>query len=289
MRITESRMIELASLATSQAQQRVADASAQVSSGQRVQQPSDDPAAWAQAERLGVRSAESTQRGSAIASARGSLSATDGALATIASALAQAQALATQMANGTIDASQRGVAAVQVQSLRDTIVAAANALDGNGGYLLAGSQGGSPPFSSAGYSGDGVQRQIEIAEGQSALVTISGLALTSSWGVDIIGTLNTLAGQLGANNAGGVSALLSTLEQANAQVSQARSTIGNQMSTLDAADQARQAFEQQLAQQRSTAVDADAVGAASSLAQAKNALDSAQTVAQLIVQLTQPK
>lgn len=47
MRITQSRLIEIASTSVGKARDRTGDASIQLSSGIRVAKPSDDAAAWA--------------------------------------------------------------------------------------------------------------------------------------------------------------------------------------------------------------------------------------------------
>ena len=289
MRVTESRMMQLASQHMSQAQSKVAESADAVASGVRVNKPSDDPTAWAAAERAKARETASTARGTAIGRAKSQLQATDGALGTIQTAIARARELANQMANGTLDSAQRSAAAVEVQALRDTVLSSANATDGDGLHLLAGSQGTTNPFTLAAYSGDGAQRQIQINEMMSVRVRLNGLVLTAAGGVDIIGVMNQLATDLSANNVAGVQTGLTDLATATTQLSTARGSVGAELSTLNSADDARMAFEEQLDKDQAAQVGADPIQAASQLAQAKNALETTQTVAQMITQLTQTK
>jgi flagellar hook-associated protein 3 FlgL len=289
MRVTESRMMQLASQHMSQAQSRVAETADAVASGIRVNKPSDDPTAWAAAERAKARETSSAARGTAIGRAKSQLQASDGALGSIQSAIARARELANQMANGTLDANQRSAAAVEVQALRDTVLSSANSVDGDGLHLFSGSAGTTTPFTLAAYNGDGANRQLQINEMLSVRVRLNGLVLTGASGVDIIGVLDTLSTDLSANNVAGVQTGLTDLATATTQVSNARGTVGAELSTLNSADDARQAFEEQLSKDQAANIGADPVQAASALAQAKNALEATQTVAQLITSLTQTK
>jgi len=66
MRITGSHLADLAAAATARAQDKVAEATEVASSGLRVARPSDDPAAWAAAQRDKVRQVLAAGTGSAI-------------------------------------------------------------------------------------------------------------------------------------------------------------------------------------------------------------------------------
>ena len=126
MRVTQSYMMERAAAATTNAQSKVATASDEVTSGLRVTQPSDDLVGWEEAQRAGIRQDESTSRGTAISLGLDKLQSADSALSNINSTLTTAISLANQMANGTLNATQRSAAAQQVQTLHDQVLAAAN-------------------------------------------------------------------------------------------------------------------------------------------------------------------
>jgi flagellar hook-associated protein 3 FlgL len=287
VRVTQSYMMEQAAVATSSAQSKVATASAEVTSGVRVNVPSDDLVGWEQGQRAGIRAAESTQRGTAITLATGKLQSTDGALSSISDALTTARSLANEMANGTLNAPQRQAAAVQVQALHDSVLASMNSLGSDGKPLFAGSQTGTPFSSSDVYSGDGVTQSVEISEGHSQSVGVSGTVFTASAGVDILGTLTGLVGALNSNSAAGIQTSIANLTTATTQIASAQGDVGSQEAALTAADSARSTFETNLAKVQSDSVGADTVTAASTLAQAQNGLNAAETVAQLIQQLAQ--
>src|SRR5260370_38069251 len=126
MRVSESRMIDLATQAVSDARAKAADAQHVMSSGNQVTLPSDDLTAWAEGMRAQSRLDLSHARGTAIGRAKDSLSATDGTLNTISSIVNQVRELSVQMANGTFGARERANAATQVLALRAAAIAAAN-------------------------------------------------------------------------------------------------------------------------------------------------------------------
>src|SRR5262245_24934078 len=114
MRVTENRMMELSATAVASARDRVARASSQLSSGERVSLPSDDPTAWAQGLRADARAIASHSRGRTIGQALDDLAADDGALSTIGDLLRTALERAVQLGNGTYSATERAVAAKEI-------------------------------------------------------------------------------------------------------------------------------------------------------------------------------
>jgi flagellar hook-associated protein 3 FlgL len=291
MRITETRMLDMVTTSVADARDRAATASGVLSSGVRVAKPSDDPAAWAQGERAEVRKAMSQDRGQAIGLAVDGLQATDGSLATVTGALSQLGALATQGANGTLDASSRKALADQVRALRDSALAALNQKGPDGSFLLSGSRGTAAPFTAAGgFVGDASVRAVQTAEGQTAPGTVTGNDLTSAGGgVDVLSIFDQLASALDTNDVPAMQATMPSIKTAVGQVAEMRSLVGERLSALQSADEARQSFEDALAQRHATAVEADPVAAASNLTQASTVLEAARASAQQIVALLQQR
>jgi flagellar hook-associated protein 3 FlgL len=288
MRITETRMWELATDAVGAARDRVAQTGEIMQTGVRVTRPSDDLAAWSQGERAAVRKSMSADRGDAIGSARDGLSATDAALATMTTTLTKLNELAIQAANGTLSASDRAGLAAEVDDLREGALAALNQKGLDGSYLLGGSQATVAPFSSGGlWQGDGIGRVIETSENSSATVSVSGQALTAANGVDVLGVFATLSTALKTNDVATVQSSLPQLQQAIAQVATLRTDVGTRIAALDDADGARQSFEQTLAETHARAVESDPVEAASNLTAASNALSAARASVQQLLSLLQ--
>jgi flagellar hook-associated protein 3 FlgL len=286
MRVTESRMIELAGAGVARARERAAQSGEQLSSGVRVAHPSDDPVAWGEGMRAEARAAASGGRGQAIARSRERLVDVDGALAGIGEVLARARELAIELGNDSYAAGDRAAAAVEVRGLRAQVLALANLQASDGEYLLAGSQGGSAPFDPTGaYLGDDARRSVEVGEGQQAVVGVPGSVLTVSSGVDILGALDSLASALAANDGVQIRAGVGSMATAVGQVASARADVGARMAALDLADNARRDLELRLAGEHDDAVAVDPVAAASSFARAQNALEAARVAAQAMIAL----
>jgi flagellar hook-associated protein 3 FlgL len=290
MRITGTRLIELATTATSRAQERVADASDIMSSGMRVERASQDPTAWAAGRRAADRATLSSARGDAIGATRTRLAETDRALGAIGGIVESARALAIQGANDTLDPNARAAIGAQMQQLFAEALGAANTQTSDGEYVLAGGRSDVAPFDAAGvYNGDAGVRSLETAEGVTQAMSVPGSTLTAASGIDVLPTLSALATALSTNDRPGIQAAIANLELAGKQVSRARGDGGGALAALDSVDQARAGFEVELAKQRASAVEADPIAAASALAQSAQALEGAQAVAVRVIALVRPR
>ncbi len=290
MRITGSHLIDLATTATSRAQERLADAAGTMSSGKRVELASQDPTAWAAGRRAADRALVSSARGDAIGASRTRLAETDRALGTIGGVVETARTLAIQGANDTLDADARAAIGAQMRLLFGEALGAANTQTSDGEYVLAGDRSDLPPFDAAGvYAGNAGVRTIETAEGVSQALSVPGSALTAGAGVDVLPTLSALATALSTNDKPGIQAALANLELAGKQVSRARGDGGGALAALESVDLARGGFEVELAKQVASAVDADPIAAASELARSAQVLEGAQAVAVRVISLVRPR
>jgi flagellar hook-associated protein 3 FlgL len=288
MRITAGHIIDLAAAATARNQSDVATASSVASSGLRVQQASDDPSAWAAAQRDRVRETLSDGHAQTITTARETLDQTDGALSTISGLVSQARSLAVQGGNATYSAAQRADLGTQVQGMFESALAAANTQTGDGEYVLAGSKTSTAPFDASGnYQGDATERTASTGEHNSSPMNVSGSVLTASSGVDVLPELQKLATALSTNDTAGIQAGIDALSKVTDQVSSARARVGTGLAALNDADSARQALSTNLQGFVSNLVEADAVGAASTLARATQALNMSQTVTAHIISTLQ--
>jgi flagellar hook-associated protein 3 FlgL len=279
MRITANRLIDLSAAATTKQQARVADLSAEVSSGLRVTTPSDDPTAWLSAQRTKLRAALSQGAGAAVATSRDRLATTDTALASLGDVVSQVRALAVQAASASYDATSRAALGGQVHGLFLAALGNANVQGADGEYLLAGSLAAAAPFTATGaYVGDAGARAVPADGGVTSAVSIPGSQLTAAAGVDVLPLLDKVATAMSANDLPTLLTTLPDLETAVKQVASARSQAGSAVNVLDQATTARDALEQQLHATIARDVEIDGVGAASELAQATQALAVSRAV-----------
>ena len=145
MRVTQSLMLRHQSAALSAAYARLFQVQAQLSSGKRLLQPSDDPSSIRPA--LDVRTARArleqvTRNGSFAAGELGSM---DGVLQGVSDLVTRARELAIEGANGTLTQADRDGIAIEVDGILQQIVSLANSR-GASGYLFAGGMKSEIPF-----------------------------------------------------------------------------------------------------------------------------------------------
>lgn len=289
MRVTSTRMIDLAAAATTKNQAAVAHASDELSSGMRVNAPSDDPAAWLAAQRTKLRQALSQGSGAAMASGRDRLVSTDNALASLGDVVSQVRSLAVQGASATYNPANRAGLGDQVRGLFQNALDAANARGNDGEFLLAGSASLTQPFDATGvYHGDATVRSLPGDTTNTTPVTIAGTALTAARGVDVLPLLDRVATALSTNDMATLTAALPDLDTAVKQISSARTTGGSAMNVIDQATSAHAVMEQDMTAAISKFVEVDTVTAAGELAKATQALEVSRTVSQHIVSVLAP-
>ena len=173
MRISTASQYEASIDSLQQRQLELTQSQARLTSGKRIAQPSDDPAAAARAERA-------FQAGQRIASAQRSVEASRSAMQLTESALGQTSELLQSAretlvaaGNGSYSASDRASQAQQLAQLRGQLLSLANQSNSAGGYLFGGQGGASQPFLDA---PGGVQSAA--TGGQSLLSSTEQMPLT---------------------------------------------------------------------------------------------------------------
>ena len=151
------------------AQESLATTQRQLATGQRVNQPSDDPIAAARIQELERAVAQQDVYVNNIGRVRQRLNAEEDALSSAGEVIQRVRELAVQASSDTVNESDRQLIAVELRERRDQLIAIANTRDGDGEYLFAGSQSTTRPFVAAAggvdYVGDSVQRELLIGPG----------------------------------------------------------------------------------------------------------------------------
>ncbi len=179
MRISTSSIYSsnISSLDTLQVQ--IAQTTQQISTGQRILDPSMDPVGAARAIELTLSSSTNTQYGANNTAATNSLSLSDGILQSVTSLLQSAHDTAVTGAGGnSMSDANRKALATDLQGRLNDLLGLANSTDGNGNYLYSGSQGSVQPFvntaSGVVYQGDDVQRKMQVAPSRQISSSDSG-------------------------------------------------------------------------------------------------------------------
>lgn len=172
MRIATATANERATEAISRQRARMTELQSKLASGQRVEKPSDDPAAAAQAERLRARDARLSAEGRMIDHARTTLQQADAAMGSAMEEMQTVRELLLSAQNDTTNATDRAAIAVQVRGSLANLVAIANQRNAAGGYVFGGAGTQAAPFTESGAIAYGPQG------GEQLTATDPGLALT---------------------------------------------------------------------------------------------------------------
>ena len=178
MRITTANAFESSVSNLQRRQQAVTQAQEQLTSGKRVNKPSDDPAAAAAAERALAAESRSKAQLRALDSSRQSMQLSESALGDAGELMQQARELLVSAGNGTYTDVNRKVIGEALRGLRDNLLAVANRSDGAGRFIFGGQGADSNPLidGPGGVRYDGASGQLMGASGEASPLSIDGQA-----------------------------------------------------------------------------------------------------------------
>jgi flagellar hook-associated protein 3 FlgL len=159
-------------------QVQIANTTQQLATGQRIQNPADDPVGAARASEITQANSANTQYTTNRTAAINTLSLSEGILDGATSLLVDAHTTAITGISGSLSDSSRKGLALDLQNRLNDLLGLANSTDGAGSYLFSGAQGSVKPFvDTAGgvvYQGDDVQRKVQVASARQLSSTDSG-------------------------------------------------------------------------------------------------------------------
>lgn len=258
----------------------------QISSGKRINRPSDDPNAYAVAEEMETLGNQFDRRKSTIESARSFVDRTQQALDSMGDLFAQAKEKGVQAANDTVSDSDREAIAQELRSLKSEVVDRLNTRH-NDEYLFAGNRTTTQPFNADGsvngaYSDIDGERQRAISRNQRQTVNVTGAELHQydndpSTTKTITGALDGLISAVDPNDAS-VTDIQAQLEEVTAardhvfSMGTKAGTIGDRLSV---AEEQLEAAKLNAEERQSEAEDTDIAKAASTLRQKQTQLQAA--------------
>ena len=148
MRISTQMMYEQNMRGITDSQSRWLSYGEQMSTGKRVNRPSDDPIAASQAFVLSQSQSQNSQFALARTFATQKVSLEDNVLAQVNSAISSVREKLVYASNGTLNDDDRLALATDIQGIRDQLMNLANTTDGNGRFIFAGYKTESAPFDS---------------------------------------------------------------------------------------------------------------------------------------------
>lgn len=281
MRITDNTIYRdaLSNLNTSQAS--VAKYEEQISSGKKLNQPSDDPQAAAQDVGAYADLGTLTAYSSASDTANAGLSVVDSALSDIVNQLTSAKTSAQAAEGSTVTASQRQAAVTALQGIKQSLAADLNT-SYQGVYVFSGTKATTVPFTVSGttvsaYQGNSATSSVDIGQHVSVAVTLDGQSITQgSDPADVFSNIDNLITAIQSGDNAGISSGISSLDNAFNRAVSAQTGVGVSLNRLTSQSAHLTNMQTSLQTQISGYEDAD-------LAQAITGLQRAQTSQQAAI------
>ena len=141
----------------------------QLSTGRKINSPSDDPVGAARLQEIerAVQVQEVYDRN--VSRTRQRLQVEESAIKDAGNLIQRVRELTVQASNAPLSDGDRGQIAVELRQRLDQLVALANTRDGDGEFIFAGAQAGIRPFVNVdgeiAYQGDSIQRELSIGPG----------------------------------------------------------------------------------------------------------------------------
>lgn len=281
MRVTDSMRYAALGRSNAAASERVLNASKQASTGLRVNGPADDPGAFARISAKDGTISRLDGRKRSLDRSLGDAQVAESALASGSDIMARAKELAVQMSDGSLNASQRAVAASEVTQLRQALVAVANTR-GSSGYVFGGTKSNAAPIDASGnFVGNDGSIDVEIGDGVRIRGNASGAnAFTAAGGRDVLADLDGLANALTTNNLSAVQGSIDNLGKGFDQIVHARTDIGISLDRIHTASSVTDSMATAVRQAKAPDAEIDATTAYTNLAEANSAYERSIAITQ---------
>jgi flagellar hook-associated protein 3 FlgL len=268
MRVNPNPLPDLLA-ALEQTQQQINTDLQQISSGQSVTVPSDNPGAAAALVQNAAQTSTADQFLRSIGSVQGEVASADSTLSSVTTALQRAISLGVEAANGTLNASDRAAIATEVQGIQTQLVSLAN-LSYQGSYVFAGTATQTAPYaldpasaSGVTYAGNSNTNSITLGNDFTLQTNVPGSQLFSAAGSDVFQSIQDLL--TGLQTGTGIAAAVGEVNSAANYLDAQRVFYGNAENQLTAQQTYLNTDTTSLAQQQNTLGGADLATAISNL------------------------
>ena len=273
-----------------QAQQAVNNASEQLSTGRRVNLPSDDPAADAAMVQENSQSAAIDQYTASSDSLTDALNTGDSTLSSVVTLLQQASSLAVEASGSGLSQSDLSSIAAQVSDIQSQMVSLANTSFG-GQYIFGGTASTTPPYvadaSNPGqidYVGNSQQNKVQIGTGISVAANLPGSSIFSQSGANVFDALQSLSTALQSGNAATIASAGTAITTALGAVSTAQVFYGNTVDELSSNESWLSQEKLNITSYQNTLVASNTAAAATDATQAETVLSASVAAAAQIDQ-----
>jgi len=261
------------------ADQNLVNISDQLSSGKKINEPSDDPVGFGQAISMQSLQAGIQQYVSNLNTANGSLGTADNTLSSMSTQMNQAYSLAVEGASSTMDQTSLNAIVSQISQIQSQIVNLANTQGPDGSYLFAGQKTSTEPYTVQGntlvFNGDTNTINAEIGPGQTLQSNVLGEPMITT----MYNNLETLKNDLSGGNTGAISDVdIANIQSSLSTISATRGQVGAKMQTISSLTSQYQVQSDNLTKNISNIEDVDMASAAVQYQEASQAYSAALSV-----------
>jgi flagellar hook-associated protein 3 FlgL len=292
MRVTQAGFYNQASQQMREQQAKVFETQAQLSSGKKLQQPSDDPALATAINNLKSQIDVNQRYLSNLNHMQDTLKMQESTVAGSLDLVSRIKELSIQGANDTYSGSDRKTMAIEVKELITALADLGNTRGTDGAYLFSGYSQGQAPFASSStgavtYTGSTDSLKVMVDDGRSMQLGISGSDifgsvehLNTSTGatsrIDLFATLNDMHAALLTNNGDAVRESLDKVSSVHEHIIAQQSNIGSRMKRVETLTHAVEDKDYTYKVLQSNMEDLDYIEAASRLKNQSLALQAGQ-------------
>lgn len=259
----------------------------QLSSGQRINKPSDDPVGIQNAMHIKSNIASVTQWKNNADEALQFMNTTDSTMGDMTSILQRVRELAVQGANGTLATNDRGAIADEVDQLSSQLTMMANTQVGSK-YMFSGTATDKELIPSSGTSqANGQDIKFEVGNNLNIPVSVNGQTLFGKAGTNppgIIDTLSELSTALKNNDSTGINNALGNVDTNIANVINQRADLGARINRITAIQNQLDSTSINLQQNLSSIQDADMAKTITDFTNQQNVYKAALSVGAKIIQ-----
>jgi flagellar hook-associated protein 3 FlgL len=261
----------------------------QLSTGKRVNRPSDDPAAAATVVQNQAEQDRIDQYTQSVNSLNSQFQTADATLSTMVTSLNRAVSLGVEAGNSSLSDQNRKSIAQEAQGVLDQLVQLANT-SFNGNYIFAGTKSTQQPFtvtaSGITYNGNSGINQVAIADGRTLQSNLPGNQIFQSSGSDVLGSVQQLVTALQSGDTTAIQTATSSISSALNYLNGQRVFYGNGMDQLSDDTTMLNSTKLNLQAQQTALVGADPTQAATDLSKAETANQAALAAAGRVLSKT---
>ncbi len=260
----------------------------QISTGQRMASPSDDPVAAARALEISHAQSINNKFADTRQTAQLKLSGIESNLTSITNVLVATSSSLIAAGNATFSDQDRGFIALELTNTLDAMLSLANKKDTYGNYLHAGFKIDVPPFIAnalgATYMGDSNAQLLQVDAQRQMAVNITGDSIFQAGGNDLFASLKDLVALLNtpltpatqAAYTAGIATGMASVQAGLDNVLNLRAGVGFKLNELEALDTAGSDRGIQYSRSLSDLQDLDYAAALSDLSKNQTIMEAAQ-------------